>query len=100
MITKKHYNQEDLFAINDGFYNYTVVDANDCVSTGKYLLIKSIQLTWIQQVWYKLIAFKALQDKLGYLIGGLPPFTFDWTGPNGMLQIKIWLLILAQAIII
>ena len=79
-----YYNQEDLFSINDGFYNYTVIDANNCVSTGQVFVD---QINSIDMDTTSLIQINCFQGSSGQIgvtpIGGLPPFTFDWTGPNG-----------------
>lgn len=78
------YNQEDLFAINDGLYNYTVIDANDCVSTGQVFVdqINSIDMDTTSLI--QINCFQGASGQIGITpTGGLPPFTFDWTGPSG-----------------
>ena len=79
-----NYNQEDLFALNDGFYDYTVVDANSCVSTGQVFVD---QINSIDMDTTTLVQIDCFQGNTGEIAinptGGLAPFTFDWTGPNG-----------------
>lgn len=79
-----NYNQEDLFGINDGFYDYTVTDANSCVSQGEVFVdqINSIDLDTLT-----LVDIDCYEANTGEIsidpTGGLAPFTFGWTGPNG-----------------
>ena len=78
------FNQEDLFNLNDGFYNYTVEDANNCTSTGQVFVdqINSIDIDTLS-----LTQIDCFQGNTGEISvnpsGGLAPFIFDWSGPNG-----------------
>ena len=82
-----NYNDEDLFAINDGFYDFTVIDANNCVSTGQVFVD---QINSIDMDTLSLVQVDCFQGSTGEIsidpIGGLAPFTFDWTGPNGFVS--------------
>ena len=82
-----NYNDEDLFAINDGFYDFTVIDANNCVSTGQVFVD---QINSINMDTLSLVQVDCFQGSTGEIsidpIGGLAPFTFDWTGPNGFVS--------------
>tara|TARA_Y100000813_G_scaffold69064_1_gene48957 strand:- start:5509 stop:8664 length:3156 start_codon:yes stop_codon:yes gene_type:complete len=78
------FNQEDLFNLNDGFYNYTVEDANNCISTGQVFVdqINSIDIDTLS-----LVQIDCFQGNTGEISvnpsGGLAPFIFDWSGPDG-----------------
>ncbi len=78
------FNQEDLFNLNDGFYNYTVEDANNCTSTGQVFVdqINSIDIDTLS-----LVQIDCFQANTGEISvnpsGGLAPFIFDWSGPDG-----------------
>lgn len=82
-----NYNQEDLFALDDGFYNYTVVDGNSCVSTGQIFVD---QINSIDMDTLSLVQVDCFQGSTGEIsinpTGGLAPFTYDWTGPNGFVS--------------
>ena len=77
------YSQEDLFAINDGFYNYTLIDGNNCTTNGQLFVeqINSINMDTTSLV--NIDCFEGLSGEISIVpTGGLAPFTFDWTGPN------------------
>jgi gliding motility-associated-like protein len=82
-----NYNDEDLFALNDGFYDYTVTDANNCVSTGQVFVD---QINSIDMDTLSLVHVDCFEGSTGEIsinpTGGLAPFTFDWSGPNGFVS--------------
>ena len=81
------YNQEDLFAISDGFYDYTLEDANSCTLLGQIFVD---QINSIDMDTLSLIQIDCFQENTGEIsispTGGLAPFSFDWTGPNGFVD--------------
>ena len=82
-----NYNQEDLFAINDGFYDYTLTDANTCFSQDQVFVD---QINSIDMDTLLLVNVDCFQGSTGEIsitpTGGLAPFSFDWTGPNGFVS--------------
>ena len=77
------YNQEDLFAVDDGFYDYTLTDGNNCSTSGQLFVD---QINAIDMDTLSLINVDCFEAETGEIsvtpTGGLAPFVFEWSGPN------------------
>lgn len=77
------YNSQDLLNINDGNYNYFLIDDLNCVKTGQIVVeqLNDIGINLINL--QNLDCYNTSTGEINLVpTGGLPPFTFSWTGPN------------------
>lgn len=78
------YNSEDLIGISDGFYDYYITDGNLCEVSDQILVE---QINSVDMDTTSLINVDCYQFATGEIsitpTGGLAPFDFSWTGPNG-----------------
>lgn len=77
------YNTEDLSSISDGYYDYTLTDANNCESSGQILVeqINSIDIDTL--TLSNIDCFEFSTGEISVLpTGGLAPFDYSWDGPN------------------
>lgn len=78
------YNSEDIFNISDGFYDYYVTDGNLCEVSDQILVE---QINSVDMDTTSLVNVDCYQFATGEIsitpTGGLAPFDFSWTGPNG-----------------
>ncbi len=78
------YNSEDLINISDGFYDYFITDANNCEVSDQILVE---QINSVDMDTTTLVNVDCYQFSTGEIsitpTGGLAPFDYSWTGPNG-----------------
>lgn len=84
---------EDLAGLTSGNYAVTVTDANGCSSTKQYSITRPepMAMTVDQDVQFNCDAHTVIQTNIARASGGVPPFTYTWsggtvTGGNGQMM--------------
>ncbi|MDA0737149.1 MAG: gliding motility-associated C-terminal domain-containing protein [Bacteroidetes bacterium] len=78
------YNSEDLASISDGYYDYTLIDGNNCEINGQVFVdqINAIDMDTSSLINIDCYSFNT--GEIGVIpTGGLAPFDYSWVGPNG-----------------
>ena len=74
---------EDISALTPGTYTIQVTDANNCIADTNYTITENPQLAVVPTV----VSNPCFGDAAGsislVIADGLPPYTTDWSGPNG-----------------
>lgn len=75
---------EDLTNLVAGNYGVTVTDANNCVVTGQYSLIRPapIQINVTTETDFDCAAHEVTQRFVAQSSGGVPPYQYQWSSGN------------------
>lgn len=75
---------EDLISLVSGNYGVTVTDANNCVATAQYTLIRPapIQINVTTETDYDCGAHEVTQQFVAQASGGVPPYQYLWSSGN------------------
>jgi gliding motility-associated-like protein len=75
---------EDLNSLVSGNYGVTVTDANNCVATAQYTLIRPapIQINVTTETDYDCGAHEVTQQFVAQASGGVPPYQYQWSSGN------------------
>ncbi|WP_291130980.1 PKD-like domain-containing protein [Flavobacterium sp. UBA7682] len=75
---------EDLTSLNAGNYLVTVTDANNCVTSGQYALVRPdpIQIVVSTQTDFDCASHQVTQNFVAQASGGVPPFQYQWSSGN------------------
>jgi gliding motility-associated-like protein len=74
---------EDISDLAFGDYTVFVVDANLCMAQGTFFINESTELG-LEFDWTPVLCSGLNEGQIDLTLqGGEPPYTFDWTGPNG-----------------
>jgi len=76
-------NTEDISDIEAGTYVINLTDANGCTATANFLIQEQFEVS-LTTSSMNISCFGADDGEINLgASGGIPPFTFEWTGPNG-----------------
>lgn len=75
---------EDLSNLNAGNYFVTVTDANNCVITGQYSLVRPapVQIVVTTQTDFNCETREVTQNFVAQASGGIPPYQYQWSSGN------------------
>lgn len=75
---------EDLTNLNAGNYLVTVTDANNCVISGQYSLVRPapILIAVTTQTDFDCAAHEVTQNFIAQASGGVPPYQYQWSSGN------------------
>ena len=75
---------EDLSNLNAGNYFVTVSDANNCIITGQYSLVRPapIQIAVTTQTDFDCATREVTQNFVAQASGGIPPYQYQWSSGN------------------
>jgi gliding motility-associated-like protein len=75
---------EDLNSLVSGNYGVTVTDANNCVASAQYTLIRPapIQINVTTETDYDCGAHEVTQQFVAQASGGVPPYQYQWSSGN------------------
>ena len=77
------YNDEDLFNLNDGVYDFFLSDLNNCENNGQIVVEQLNDLGINTIIQSDAICFEEFSGEIEVSpTGGTPPFNYSWTGPN------------------